>query len=189
MNLAKKIYYTFLGLLGVIALLVIFSTFPIAGNYKIYTVLSGSMEPSIHTGSIVVVKPAESYAIGDVITFKGRVSGQKGEVPITHRVKDIIVKGGNSFFITQGDANNAPDTRELATSEIIGRMIFTVPYLGYAVEVARKPYGLLTLIILPAAIVIFDESRKIWREIKKRRGTGPADKTVAEANGRGSKIS
>ena len=73
-------------------------------------------------------------------------------------------------MIFKGDANNAPDSRQLAQREIIGRVLFSIPYVGYGVETARTPYGFLALIIVPALIVIVDEVRKIWGELKKRRG-------------------
>jgi len=78
-------------------------------------VQSGSMEPAIHTGSVVMVKPASDYKIGDVITF-GEVS--KTKAPITHRIYDIKVVDGNPVYITKGDANNAPDARESSKRDV-----------------------------------------------------------------------
>ena len=69
MKFFKTIYYIFIAFIATIALLLIISVLPITGNYKVMTVLSGSMEPTIKMGSIVVVKPQENYKIGDIITF------------------------------------------------------------------------------------------------------------------------
>jgi len=162
MKVLKTIYYVFLGAIALIALLLIVSIFPITGNYKILSVLSGSMEPTVKTGSVVIVKPSADYEIGDIITF-GQIT--KTKVPITHRVHDIKVQNGEPVYITKGDANNAPDTREVRKSEIIGKVLFDAPYMGYALDTARKPYGFMALIILPAAIIIYDEGRKIWGEV------------------------
>jgi len=166
MKLFKVIYYIFVGCLAIIALLLIVSIFPITGNFKVMTVLSGSMEPAIKTGSIVVVKPADSYKINQVITFTN--PSRKNE-PITHRIVEMEVIEGNPLYITQGDANNAPDQQKVQPREIIGRLLLDIPYLGYTVETAKKPFGFMLIIVVPAVIIIYDEFRKIWREIKKLR--------------------
>jgi len=103
----KIIYYIFLTFIVAIALLLIISTFPITGNIKFMVVQSGSMEPKIKMGSIVMVKPVDEYKIGDVISF-GEVTRTKA--PTTHRVYDIKVVEGEPYYITKGDANNAPDS-------------------------------------------------------------------------------
>jgi signal peptidase len=61
MNISKIIYYTFVVFLLTVAILLIVSTIPVTGNIKIMTVLSGSMEPAIKTGSVVIVKPFNDY--------------------------------------------------------------------------------------------------------------------------------
>ncbi len=160
----KIIYYAVLGLVAAVAVLLVVSVLPITGNYKILTVLSGSMEPAIHTGSVVVVKPVSDYKIGDVITFGPY---NKTKPPTTHRIHDIKVVDGQPVFITKGDANNAPDTREIHKSDIIGKVLFDAPYAGYAVETAKKPWGFAVIIIVPALLIIFDEGKKVVGEIKK----------------------
>jgi len=158
----KIIYYFFLVFLGLIALLLIFSIFPIPGNYKIMVVLSGSMAPAIKMGSIVVVKPASNYQVGDIITF-GPYSKKKP--PITHRIYKIKMVNGEPIYITKGDANNAPDQKEITPREIIGKVLFSVPYFGFLVAFAKKPIGFMLIIIVPAGAIIYDEIKKIWQEI------------------------
>ncbi len=165
-GLFKIFYYIFLTFLGIIAVLLIFSTFKIPGNFKVMTVLSGSMEPAIKMGSVVIIKPADNYKIGDIITF-GPYSKKKP--PTTHRIYDIEVVEGKPFYITKGDANNAPDERRVSKKDVIGKVLFSVPYLGYAVETARKPIGFVLLIVVPAVIIVYDEIRKIVEEVKKRK--------------------
>jgi len=162
----KIIYNILFACLVIIALLLIISVLPITGNFKILTVLSGSMEPAIHTGSIVAVKPAANYKIGDVITF-GKIS--KTDIPTTHRIFDIKLQEGKPIYITKGDANNAPDTKEVLGSEVVGKVLFSVPYVGYAVDFAKKPFGFMLIIVIPAVIIIYDEIRKIWSEIRKMK--------------------
>lgn len=162
----KIIYYIFIAIIALIAILMIVSAFPITGNYKLMIVQSGSMDPAIKMGSIVLVKPADEYKIGDVITF-GPYTRTKA--PITHRIYDIKVEGGKPVYITKGDANNAPDNREIQERDVLGKVIFSVPYFGYAVDFAKKPMGFALIIIVPAAIIIYDEVKKIIQEVKRKK--------------------
>ncbi|MBQ0098802.1 MAG: signal peptidase I [Oscillospiraceae bacterium] len=90
-----------------------------------YTVLSGSMEPTYHVGSIIYVIPQkpQDIKVGDPITFKVH----KG-VPATHRVVEI--NNEKQQFLTKGDANDASDA-PVSFTKLIGKPIFTIPYLGY----------------------------------------------------------
>ncbi len=162
----KIIYYIFIAFIAVIAILLIISVFPITGNYKFMIVQSGSMEPAIEMGSVVMVKPVDSYKIEDVITF---TNPKKPGESITHRIYDMKVNEGVPVYITKGDANNAPDTREIQEKDIIGKVLLDIPYLGYAVDFAQKPLGFALIIIVPAVIIIGDEIRKIYNEFKKKK--------------------
>jgi signal peptidase I, archaeal type len=166
MKVLNLIYYVLLAFVVMVAILLIFSAFPIAGNYKIFVVQSGSMAPAIKMGSLVIVKPANDYKIGDVITF-GPYSRTKA--PTTHRIYDIKVVNGEPRYITKGDANNAPDTREIAKRDILGKVLFSIPYLGFAVAFAKKPLGFVLIVIVPAVIIIVDEIKNIYKEIKKKK--------------------
>ena len=162
----KTLYYVFLIGLVCVAILLATSVLPITGNYKIMIVQSGSMQPAIKMGSVVVVKPADEYKIGEVITF-GKAT--KTQTPITHRIYDIKIVGEEPRYITKGDVNNAPDKQEVRLDEIVGKVLFDIPYLGYAVKAARKPSGFLLIIVAPAVIIIYDELRKIFKEIRKKK--------------------
>lgn len=165
MKIFQIIYYIFIVLIVSTAFLLIASTFPITGNYKIMIVHSGSMEPAIKMGGIVIVGPTNDYKIGDVISF-GEIS--RTEMSITHRIYDIKVTEGRVSYITKGDHNNGPDQREVFEKEIIGKVLLSVPYLGYGVNFAKKPLGFGLIIIVPAVIIIFDEAKKIFQEVKKK---------------------
>lgn len=160
------IYYIFIALIVIIAGLLIISVFPITGNIKFLTVQSGSMEPAIKMGSVVMIKPMDDYKIGDVITF-GQITRTKS--PTTHRIYDIKVVEGEISYITKGDANNAPDMKEISKREIIGKVLFSVPYVGYAVDFAKKPLGFALVILVPAAVIVSDEVKKIYEEVKKKK--------------------
>lgn len=136
---------------------------PIPGNFKLYVVHSGSMEPAVKTGSLIFVKPAKSYAIGDIVTFKEKKN------TITHR----IVEQDEGIFKTKGDANEEADTQAIFSDQITGKMILALPYLGYPVGYAQTRVGFIFLVLIPAIVIIYDELHRIKREVaniwKKKR--------------------
>jgi signal peptidase len=132
----------------------------------VLAVQSGSMEPAIHTGSVVIVAPQNDYKIGEIITF-----GELGEtkIPITHRIHDIKIVNGESVFITKGDANDVPDKNETPRSEVKGKVLFSIPLLGYLINFIKKPLGFALVIIVPALWIVFGEIKKIIAEVKKEK--------------------
>lgn len=156
----------------IITVLLIASVFPIAGNFKILIVQSGSMEPAINTGGIVVVKPVSQYTVGDVITF-GPVSN--GKTPTTHRIVDIRFQNGSPVYVTKGDANENEDQQEVLARHVIGKVLFDIPFLGYVLAAAKTPIGFAILIVIPAGLVVIDEAYKIYREIRRIRGKKQID--------------
>lgn len=159
-------------LLVALALLLVAARLPIPGNYKVFTVISGSMEPALKIGSMIVSAPAKDYQIGDIVTF-GEISDTK--VPATHRIHDIKIVDGALVYITKGDANKTPDGREVPQSEVFGKVLFSVPYLGYVLGFLRQPTGFILVIALPAALIIFGEGKKIFMELRRER-----KKTISE---------
>ncbi|MHB1330627.1 MAG: signal peptidase I [Minisyncoccota bacterium] len=159
----KIIYYVFFTLLVVLGLLLVTSYFGI-GGVSVKIVQSGSMEPSIKVGSIVVVRPTTDYNTGDVITFG---EDTQKEVPTTHRIVDERIVGGEVLYSTKGDANDDVDPQEVSKDEVIGKVIFSIPILGYILDFARKPVGFVLLIGVPALLVVSDEVMSIWKEVRK----------------------
>jgi signal peptidase len=170
-TIGKILYITFITILVCIVGIFVAASLPIPGNIEVKIVKSGSMEPSIMTGAIVVVKPSKSYVVGDVVTFG---EDTKQQIPTTHRIISITEKEGKTFFMTKGDANEEADATEVSKDEVIGKILFDVPYLGYVLDFARQPIGFALLIGVPAIVIIIDESGAIIKEIgimrRKRRG-------------------
>jgi signal peptidase len=168
--LTKTFYILFVILLVAIAGLFVVSLLPIPGNIEIKIVKSGSMEPFIKTGSIVIVKPEQSYKVGDVVTFGEDTQRQ---IPTTHRIVSAREENGHTIFSTKGDANEEADPNEVGAEFVIGKVVTSVPYAGYLLDFARKPVGFILLIAVPAAFIILDESIRIGKEIialrRKRR--------------------
>jgi len=157
----KIIVNTILVIIFSFGVLVVFSFLPITGNIKILSVLSGSMEPKIHTGSLIFIKPEGEYNIGDVVT---RITEEKN-VTITHRIIEKESVDGKIIFNTKGDANNIEDNETVTEEQIIGKVFFNVPYFGYAVNFAKTTKGMILVIIIPAVIIVYEELLKIKTEI------------------------
>lgn len=113
-------------------------------------VLSGSMEPTYHTGSLIYVKPCapEDVQVGDPITF---VLNEDLDV-VTHRV--VSIDAENQHFYTKGDANDAPDGAPVYFKNLIGRPVFTIPYLGYVSHWVSNPPGMYLAIALALVLII-----------------------------------
>ncbi|MDZ4785828.1 MAG: signal peptidase I [bacterium] len=165
-------YYIFIGAIIILALLLISTLFPIPGNFQVKVVQSGSMEPAISTGAIVIIKPQENYEVEDVVTFG---KDTKTDVPTTHRIINVRAVEGTLLYTTKGDANEDPDARETPQKEIIGKVILDIPRIGYIIDFARKPLGFLLLIIFPAVIIVGDEVVKIFKELKKLKKNKSVD--------------
>jgi signal peptidase len=130
-----------------------------------YVILSGSMEPVIRTGSVVFVFPQEIYIKGDVVTFA--VDGDRHKL-VTHRLASSSDKGiyfAQPVYTTKGDANKTEDFQELAAKNILGKVFFSIPLLGYAVDFAKKPQGFILLVIVPATIIIYEELKSLKRHV------------------------
>ncbi len=127
---------------------------PQTGLYGTFTVVSGSMEPSIPTGSLVVVLPVDPVAIrvGDVITY---TSPDAPYPTLTHRVLSIIQTSQGVAFQTKGDANLTLDPFEVSYARKGGRVVLAVPWLGYLMaaigtNTAHIGFGVLLALILGA---------------------------------------
>ena len=155
--------YIFIGLVGLIFLLIVISLIPLPGNYKVLSVLSGSMEPAIKTGSIVFVKPVGNYKVNDVITFPG--SGTDAQ-PITHRIVEAKEAEGTILYKVKGDANDAADWQAVPREEVTGKVFFSIPYFGYLLSFAKQPIGFILLIWVPVIMIIWEQLGKIRKELK-----------------------
>lgn len=129
--------------------------------YQTYVIQSGSMEPSIMTGDIIAVKSQNDYKERDVVTFFD--SSQR---VVTHRIIKIQQED-DLQYITQGDANQSPDPHSIHRDQIVGVVTLVIPKLGFAVAFAQSKIGIAFLIGIPVILLIYDELRKIFAEVKK----------------------
>ena len=172
-------YSIFVSVVIALALLLLISIIPIPGNIEMKIVQSGSMEPAIHTGSAVIIKPLESYTEGDIITF---YFNRGDETPTTHRIIEVREAEGAISYLTKGDANENEDPQPVSGTSVVGKVLFSIPYLGYVLDYIKKPVGFLLVIGVPAALIIFDEIGKIWGEIRTARRKDTEEKAVSDSN-------
>lgn len=167
MKVFKKIIHTKLAILVFILLpLVVFtlvtSKSNIFGGIRSFVVLTGSMEPTIQTGSIVYVKSYPSYNKGEIISFTN-----KSNQTITHRISNVNKENGITTYQTKGDANNTTDKDIVNNSNIIGKQIFSVPYIGRIVGFLQTPTGFAIFIVIPTLLFIGFELWNIKKEIDR----------------------
>jgi signal peptidase I len=153
---------------------------PTIAGHKVLAVISGSMEPGIRTGDVIIVKPlkdpANEVKDGDVITFRAR---EKADMLITHRVIGTVkVDGKPVAFGTKGDNNEVVDREVVAPEQIIGRYEWRIPYFGYITNFIRTPLGIVLFVVLPGVIIIGMEFVKIWKTLSEAEA---AKKAEAEA--------
>ncbi|MBS2969625.1 signal peptidase I [Metabacillus sp. KIGAM252] len=135
-------------------------------GYELKTVLSGSMEPGIQTGSIIAVKiggDMKRFKAGDVITFK------MDETDLaTHRIIDKKASGNAVIYTTKGDNNKTADSKPVLAENVTAHYTgFTVPYIGYFIEYAKSKEGNAVLFILPGLLLIGYSVMTIWRAISR----------------------
>jgi signal peptidase len=134
-------------------------------GWRVDTVYSSSMEPELKVGGVVVTRPveAEEISIGDIITFHSPLN----EKMTTHRV--IAVKEGSLlYFQTKGDANEEPDPFVITAQNMVGKVCFHIPYLGYASHFIKTPLGLVLTLCLPGLVIIAMELRNIWQVLTEQ---------------------
>ena len=134
---------------------------PNAVGMRSFTVMSGSMEPTIHVGDVVIdkkIRPLDARP-GDAVTFSDP-TGRKRLV--THRIRSIRVQGNTVQVVTKGDANNTVERWTVPANGRIGRVELRVWKLGYPLVYAHSRYGLIGLVAIPAFLLCLVELRKIW---------------------------
>lgn len=142
-------------LFGIVVIALISSRFSFYG-YHTYNVKTGSMEPVIPIGSLVLVHSG-AYAIGDIITFN------RGPITVTHRIHAIK----NGQFQTKGDANKIADPELVYRSDTIGKDLLIVPYIGSFVDYIKTIPGFIIFVAIPICIYIAFEIRFIKNEFEK----------------------
>ena len=136
-------------------------------GYKAYIVETNSMEPTIKVGDIVIIKKVkvEKLNQGDVITFR------KNLEVITHRVIDIEENNGENVYVTKGDNNNLEDQERVEKSELLGKVVVVIPYLGNIIGILENKIIFLILVLIFLILLLYKiniQEKKENRRLKKK---------------------
>lgn len=148
---------------GMIVAFVLAAAVPVVFGGRTFTVMSGSMEPNVSTGDLVVTMPITpgKAETGDIVTFNDP-SGS-GRL-LTHRVARSARQGSNYRFVTKGDANTNVERWTVPADGRIGRVVMRMPKLGYVMALSKKPAGRVALVALPALLLAGFALAAIWRK-------------------------
>jgi len=150
-------------------------------GYQLKTVLSGSMEPGIHTGSLIAVKRAvdkTNFKAGDVITFL-----EEQGILVTHRITEVVKSGDSILYRTKGDNNNAEDMNPVLSNNVVAKYTgFTVPYVGYFINFTQSKNGAL-LLLIPGFLLLIYSGFIIWRALAEIELPQKKQEDIVEENG------
>lgn len=151
---------------------------PSVFGFSVLQVTSGSMEPEIPVGGIVVVRKVkpESLKVGDVISFYSNDVDISGKVN-THRIVEIKQsESGEKIFRTKGDANEYADTAAVFEIDLVGKMIMNLGSVGGSVfDVLRNPTIILIFIVLPLIFITLGEAVNLAKLIAEYKFSDQKD--------------
>ena len=171
-------------------------------GYSLFRVMTGSMEPTIPTNSLIVVQRTDPQQLveGDIITFYSRDPALMGE-PNTHRIISFEQDGDQRLIHTKGDANNIEDHYAAHEEDVIGRVVFSSEKIGNFVRLVSNPVVFIPLIVIPLAIMLLrslydgvvaaktlakeeEEAavREALAELREKRKAAEAEKAAADAD-------
>ncbi len=145
---------------GLVAAWIAFAPLKIGGQASYVMVNGISMEPNYHTGDLVIVRKAQTYQVGDVVTYRDAEMGAY----VIHRI--IAVEQGH--FVIKGDNNSWIDAYHPTDNEIVGKQWIYAPKAGTAMQWLRKPINLSIAIILLGGIFMSSMITKPTKDKKKK---------------------
>jgi len=116
---------------------------PMVGGYSALIVLTGSMEPTIKAGEVIIIHEEDEYEIGDILTYR------EGNILVTHRIIDKT----ETTYTTRGDANNTNDPA-ISKKTAVGKTIFHIPYIGSFILFIQTPIGLFCVLAILIALKV-----------------------------------
>lgn len=136
---------------------------PLAFGLHPYVLRTGSMRPTMNPGDVEVVQSISPLAakIGEIVAFR---DPQLQGALVSHRVRAIERVGNRVDVITQGDANTGREHWSVPAQGTIGRVVYRIPKLGYAVVWLGSAPGRAVFIVLPALLLMASLLRRLWRE-------------------------
>lgn len=167
MSLLKILEWIIFIALILLLIAILSPVLPIKNYLSSYVIVSGSMEPTIKTGSLSFISPIKDSNLykDDIIAFK---SPDNPNDVIVHRVFSIQ----EDQIKTKGDNNDSVDSWVVTNFQVIGKHVFSIPYLGKLTLFIRTPLGFALIIGIPGLVLLVMQIKKIREgieeEIQKR---------------------
>ena len=153
-------------------------------GYRVCTILTGSMEPTLPTGSTIVVHTVDpaDLQVGDVITFSSRDPSIAG-MTNTHRIIALETDStGTPCFVTQGDANPVEDSYRVYYEDVQGKMVLHLDFSGLAtfMKFVRTPAGFVSVIVMPVLFICWCFLKDFRRQVKAMAQLAAEEALAAE---------
>ena len=156
-------------------------------GYQSFIVLTGSMEPEIKPGDIVVIKEVngQNLQVGDIITYSIKNTTQT----VTHRIIEVVNKDGSIYYKTKGDNNNAADSELIESQKVVGKLALKFDQLGTVFSGFATTGGIAFIVLIVLASWSYtskrndrrlarEEARKKYNVCKYKKYEGNVDDTV-----------
>lgn len=125
-------------------------------GYAEAIIISGSMQPAIAPGDLIIIKEQEKYEKNDIVTYR------KDQIYITHRVVDA----NSTEVITRGDANNVNDD-PVSLSEVEGKVVLCIPAAGKIILSLKEPKGIIVVSLLVLMLYLISSRGQGRKRLKK----------------------
>lgn len=141
-------------------------------GYRVYAIVTSSMEPTLKVGDVILVKKVNpnKIKIGDIVTYNGMESDFAGKI-ITHQVKDISKEKDERknkerlIFYTKGTTNNMVDPA-VYEEQLCGKVIYKFKILSFISRIIRSKFGYILLVFIPLVIIFVKEMITIKSKLK-----------------------
>ena len=129
-------------------------------DYPLLAVASGSMIPTLNVGDLIIVQGGlnvddivAQYETGDIIVFH---KPSNPDELIVHRAVEKYGSGDTAFLKTKGDNNTPLDTWNVYDSDLVGKVVWSIPYLGQIPLFVRTPTGMSIIVILIVVLILLE---------------------------------
>lgn len=161
------IYIVFIILVVAVAGGLVLSKLDTPVGVRVFSVISGSMEPKIPMGSVVFTKALDTYSEGDVVTAKEYGNQTR---TFTHRITQVIESTDETetpiiMYQTKGDANEDPDATLTPKRWVIGKVCVTIPGLGFVINFVNTQLGFMLLVMMPVTLIVVSELLNVKKEV------------------------
>lgn len=139
------------------------------GGYGVYTVVTGSMDPTLKVKDMILSKKVdpESLNTGDIVVYNGNEGSFSGKI-VTHRIIKKEKRDNVLYFTTKGDANQIED-KEITANQIVGKFVTKLTILSLISHIINNTVGFFFIVFVPFIIFVFCEVISVKNEIDKEK--------------------